>query len=306
MNGRWDSGRSAGFPHGADADAVETDAIQNRRIRAGMPDSVRHREKWRLVLDMLHELAGWHLAPPVMLAGAGYGDNAEFPGGSTARGRAYVVQVNNNMTARRAEAVSEVRPNSGRERRPRSGYRTPTVGLREPVLATGRGAAVELTWRHGSPGPLSWHFVALRVRPAGRRPTARLVADGSLSAATGRMAAGRAHRLWAGHPARGHAAAQAGPAGQNPLADRTRLPRAEERPRPAPLRGPHMGRLVPPRHPGHRRPAVCHPAAEQPKSGCAGLSLYAVLHELPALLATWTGICMVCGHPVDSRARAPT
>jgi hypothetical protein len=42
-------------------------------------------------------------------------------------------------------------------------------------------------------------------------------------------------------------------------------------------------------HPGHRRPAVPHPAADRPKSGCAGLSLYAVLHEQQALLATWTG-----------------
>ena len=40
--------------------------------------------------------------------------------------------------------------------------------------------------------------------------------------------------------------------------------------------------------------------------GCAGLSLYAVLHELQALLATWTGTCTVCGQPVDAHARAPT
>src|SRR4051812_49927602 len=116
----------------------------------------------------------------------------------------------------------------------------------------------------------------------------------------------RAHRLLAVLPARGHAAAGAGPAGQDPLADRARLPRAEDRPRPGPLRGPHLVRLAPARHPGHRRPAVPHPVADQPKSGCAGLSLYAVLHELQALLATWTGTCTLCGQPVDAHARAPT
>jgi hypothetical protein len=59
-------------------------------------------------------------------------------------------------------------------------------------------------------------------------------------------------------------------------------------------------------HPGHRRPAVPHPAADRPKSGCAGLSLYAVLHEQQALLATWTGPCILSGQPVDAHVGAPT
>jgi SRSO17 transposase len=157
-------------------------AIAARRARAGMPDSVRHREKWRLALDMLDELAGWGLAPPVVVADAGYGDNADFRDGITARGWAFVVQVNNNLTAHPADAVPEVKPYSGRGRHPLPRYRTTPTGLREHVLAAGRDAAVEVTWRQGSRGPLTSRFVALRVRPAGRRPTARLAADGSLPA----------------------------------------------------------------------------------------------------------------------------
>src|SRR4051812_47298148 len=42
-------------------------AIRDRRARAGIPADVRHREKWRLALDMIDELAGWHLAPPVVV-----------------------------------------------------------------------------------------------------------------------------------------------------------------------------------------------------------------------------------------------
>src|SRR5215213_10551744 len=64
-----------------DALAVAPEAVatvRGRRERAGIPDSVRHREKWRLALDMLDELAGWGLAPPVVAADAGYGDNADF------------------------------------------------------------------------------------------------------------------------------------------------------------------------------------------------------------------------------------
>ena len=157
-------------------------AIEARRARAGIPDAVRHREKWRLALDMLDELAGWQLAPPVVVADAGYGDNADFRDGLTARGRAYVGQVNNNLTAHPADAVPQVTPFSGRGRRRLPRYRTTPVGLREHALAAGRDAAVEVTWRQGSRGPLTSHFVALRVRPAGRKPTARLAADGSLPA----------------------------------------------------------------------------------------------------------------------------
>jgi hypothetical protein len=46
----------------------------------------------------------------------------------------------------------------------------------------------------------------------------------------------------------------------------------------------------------------CGPA----QSGCASLSLYAVLHKLQALLASWTGTCSICGRPADTHARAPT
>jgi SRSO17 transposase len=155
-------------------------AIRDRRTRAGIPAEQRHREKWRLALDMLDELAGWGLAPPVVVADAGYGESADFRNGLTARGRAWVVQVNNNLTAHPADAMPEVKPYSGRGRHSLPRYRTPPVGLREHALAAGRDAAVEVTWRQGSRGPLTSHFVALWVRPAGRKPTARLAADGSL------------------------------------------------------------------------------------------------------------------------------
>jgi SRSO17 transposase len=39
---------------------------------------------------------------------------------------------------------------------------------------------VSVTWREGSRAALTSSFLALRVRPAGRNPTARLAADGSL------------------------------------------------------------------------------------------------------------------------------
>jgi SRSO17 transposase len=157
-------------------------AIRARRARAGIPDDVRHREKWRQALDMIDELAGWGLTPPLVVSDAGYGDNAEFRDGLSTRGRAYVVQVSGNLSAHAEDAVPELKPYSGRGRRPLPRYRSMPVGLRDHVLAAGRAAVHQLTWREGSRGPMTSHFVALRVRPAGHHQAERRAADGSLPA----------------------------------------------------------------------------------------------------------------------------
>src|SRR3954462_6268661 len=170
---RWDD---------ANAASPEAAAISARRPRAGIPADVRHREKWRLALDMVDELAGWGLVPPVVVADAGYGDIAEFRDGLTARGRAWVVQVQGVLSAHPDSAVPALVPTSGRGRPSRPRYRSAPLALREHVLAAGRAAAVPVTWRSGSRGPMTSFFVVLRVRPAGHHQAARRAADGSLPA----------------------------------------------------------------------------------------------------------------------------
>ena len=82
-------------------DPVAVAGAARRRQRAGIPDQVRHREKWRLALEMIEEMTGpggWGVldlvtaaggARPVVAADIGYGDNALFrqqltePAGST-------------------------------------------------------------------------------------------------------------------------------------------------------------------------------------------------------------------------------
>src|SRR4051812_12826622 len=288
----------------------EAAVIRVRRARAGLPAEARHREKWRLALDMLEELADWGLAPPVVVGDAGYGDNAGFRDGLSARGWAWVVQVSGDLSAQAEDAAPQLKPSSGRGRRPLPRYRTTPVGLREHVLAAGRARGGAAHLAGGLPRADDLPLPRAAGAP-GRPPPSRPAGRGRLAAggvAAGRMAAGgrRAHRLLALLPARGHAADRVGAAGQDPLADRARLPGTEDRPGSGPLRGPDLGRLAPARHPGPRRPAVPHPAAHRPKSGCAGLSLYAVLHHLQALLATWTGVCIVCGSRIDAHPRAPT
>jgi SRSO17 transposase len=46
-------------------------AMATRRAACQLPEQVQHRPKWQLVLEMLDELAGWGLVPPVLLADSG-------------------------------------------------------------------------------------------------------------------------------------------------------------------------------------------------------------------------------------------
>lgn len=147
----------------------EWDRDAERRARAKIPAEVGHRPKWRLALEMLDELAGWGLRPPVVVADAGYGEIGEFRAGLEERDLRYVVQVKGVTSAHPAGAVL-VRPAyGGRGRPPLARYAGKPSSLRELVLAAGRGAARSVAWREGSRGSLRSDFVVLRVRPAGRR-----------------------------------------------------------------------------------------------------------------------------------------
>jgi hypothetical protein len=45
-------------------------------------------------------------------------------------------------------------------------------------------------------------------------------------------------------------------------------------------------------------PGILHPAAHRPQSGCAGMTLYQVLHELQIVLALILGACPLCCQPL--------
>jgi hypothetical protein len=68
----WDDAK-----HGDDA--LLAGAIRRRRAKAGIPETARHREKWRLALDMLDEVReDWELPDLPVVADAGYGDATGF------------------------------------------------------------------------------------------------------------------------------------------------------------------------------------------------------------------------------------
>jgi SRSO17 transposase len=149
-----------------------------RRHAAHLPEQVRHRPKWQLVLDMVDELGGWGLVPPVVVADAGYGESGELRLGLEKRGLAYVVQVKGATSAYPEAVGQQVAPYPGRGRRPRPGYRATRSSLVELVGAAGPSAAKTVAWREGTRGRLRSRFVVLRVRPAGVK-LRRAVAGGS-------------------------------------------------------------------------------------------------------------------------------
>ena len=113
------------------ADPVAAAAAARRRQRAGIPAWVRHREKWRLALDMIEEMAGpggWDVldlvtaaggSRPVVAADIGYGDNALFRQQLTGRGWQYAVAVMGGTTAYHGAAVRRPGPMAGWASRPR-------------------------------------------------------------------------------------------------------------------------------------------------------------------------------------------
>jgi SRSO17 transposase len=144
----------------------EWDDDVERRRKAKIPDEVRHREKWRLALDTIDELLAWGLEPKVVQADGGYGDITAFRVGLEERELEYVVQVKGATSAHPADAAPVTPAYQGRGRPPKPRYPDKPTSLRALALAAGADAARPVTWREGDRGPLTSHFIALRVRPA--------------------------------------------------------------------------------------------------------------------------------------------
>ena len=171
------------------ADPVAAARARRRRERAGIPDQVRHTEKWRLALEMIEEMAGpggWGVLDlvsaaggprPVVAADIGYGDNALFREQLTAAGWPYAVAVKGGTTAHDGDAVPQARPYGGLGQPPKPAYPRPPATLRTLALAHAPQAR-PVTWRQGtktSPdnpnAAMTGWFLAIRVRPASRHIT---------------------------------------------------------------------------------------------------------------------------------------
>jgi SRSO17 transposase len=152
--------------------------IIRRRASSKIPDSERYRPKWLMALEMLDELAGWGLYPPLLTADAGYGQVAEFRPGLSDRGIPFVVAATSTTTAQPADAEPAEPAYAGVGRHPGRRYPHPARSIKDLALETGARHATLVHWRERLPtqddtedrpaGTLSGHFFALRIRPAGR------------------------------------------------------------------------------------------------------------------------------------------
>ncbi len=293
--------------------------IRHRRARSKIPNEVRHREKWRLALDMLDEITG-------EITGE---RSARVAGAWTAAGgRRRRLRRQHRVPARaRPNAACptwwQVKPDDHRPPRRRgTGHpalhrpgpatparATPTrrpPGTRSPWPRAGRSLR-RVTWRHGTrtqprqpdrgdalplPGPAGPPRQP-RHPPRRRRHPARVLADRRMAT---RQA--RTHRLLAVQPARRHPTARPGPASRrsagasNTTTANSKTASASTTSKAAPT---SAGTATSPSPPLAQ--AFCTLLRLRPKSRCAGLTLYAVLRELQHLLAIWTGACHTCKRP---------
>ena len=135
----------------------------DRRDRAGIPRSVRFREKWRLALTHIRQAraAGLHL--DAVLADAAYGNVHAFRTALERMRLRYAVGVALRLTvlvtgARRRWPIGRIL-----KRLPRTTWR-------------------RICWAQGTKGPLAARFAALRVRPTPRSPECWLLCERPLTA----------------------------------------------------------------------------------------------------------------------------
>src|SRR3954470_23228640 len=169
-----------------DTDLAAT--IRRRRVRCKIPDPVRHREKWRLALDMLDEVLGepaadgWGLPARPVVGDAGYGDATEFRRGLAARACPMWSRSRARPAPTRPAPCAP--PYAGRGRPPTPRYRDEPTSLAELALAAGRrcprspGATARermLATRPRRCGPGSWRCGF--ARPIATFPATRTAAS---------------------------------------------------------------------------------------------------------------------------------
>jgi SRSO17 transposase len=117
-----------------------------RRAAAGIPVTLRFREKWRIALAQVRTVLQAGFTITGVVVDADYGTNAAFRAGLERLGLAYGVAI-------RGEATCAVAGVPG------------TLSAAALAASAPEDAWALVTWGTGTAGPLTARFVALRVRP---------------------------------------------------------------------------------------------------------------------------------------------
>jgi len=136
-------------------------ADPERCARAGLPDTLRFREKWRIALSQIRRAIKAGVTITAVVADTDYGSCAAFRRGLEHLGLRYAVAIRGCVTvwiagARRVLKVSEV-----------------ATAVPEPMWQ-------RVEWGTGTKGPLAARFAASRVRPAHSRGERWLLCERSL------------------------------------------------------------------------------------------------------------------------------
>jgi len=145
---------------------------RERARRAGIPDDLAFVTKPQIALAQLREAIASGVAPGIVLADAGYGDETAFRDGITELGLLYAVGIRPGTSVwAQGTAPLPAKPWSGRGKPPTLLRRAPghePLAVKELAMQLPVNAWQTVTWREGSNAALSSRFAAVRVRPAHR------------------------------------------------------------------------------------------------------------------------------------------
>lgn len=138
-----------------------------RRAKCGVPDSERHRSKWRIALEELDRALAGGVRFGCVLADGGYGAAQGFRRGLSERGLHYAVGIapQQKVYPEDVELTAPTPQTGGRPQKHPVPSAQP-VSAREYIEGLGPKAFGRITWRHGTKGPLRARFTSVRIRMA--------------------------------------------------------------------------------------------------------------------------------------------
>lgn len=146
--------------------------VQERRMKAGVPDDVAFRTKLEISTAQLRAAVEEGVPRGVVLADAGYGNSTPFRDDVTELGLEYVVGIQAATTVwPPGEGPVPAPAFSGKGRPPKllaRDERHQPISAQALAQRIGRARFRTVTWRQGTRVPLSSRFHAVRVRPAHR------------------------------------------------------------------------------------------------------------------------------------------
>jgi len=139
-----------------------------RRLSAGIPETIQFKRKWEIAIDLLDRALGCGVRPRIALADAGYGDAVAFRDALREREMQYIVGVTSTHSVWPPGAAPR-KPKPGANGRPPTRFVDPKyepISIQALAENLPKSAFRRVSWREGNRGRQSSKFACLRVRPA--------------------------------------------------------------------------------------------------------------------------------------------